>query len=133
MDTSKDIKGSIMYHTTTHDKHEIIIRFAGDEHAGDLRRLAQLDSAAVPSGDVLIALVGDQMRAAVSISDGSAIADPFHPTAELVSLLSQRVAQLRPPKGRGLRFRFGRRFRGQPARRRAALSPQPAGTLRAFD
>jgi hypothetical protein len=39
-------------------------------------------------------MVGDEVRAAISTQDGSAIADPFHPTAELVRLLSTRAQQL---------------------------------------
>jgi hypothetical protein len=122
-----------MYHTTAHDSQEITIRLAGPEHADQLRRLAQRDSAGLPNGELLVAFVGGRLRAAISISDGRAIADPFHPTAGLVSLLSERVVQLRPPKRRGLRSRLGRRPRGERPRRRGSLSPQPAGTLRALD
>lgn len=122
-----------MYHTTAQDSQEITILLAGAAHAGQVRRLAERDSTEVPRGELLVALVGEQMRAAVSISDGRAIADPFYPTAGLVSLLSERVAQLCPPKRRGLRSRLAGRNRGGRTRRRARLSPQPAGTLRAFD
>ena len=126
-----------MYHTGSHttadDHSQITIRLAGSEHAEQVRRLAQRDSAVVPGGEVLVALVGEQMRAAISIGDGRVIADPFHPTAELVALLSERVFQLRGAKGRGRRLRIADRMRGGRSHRRARLSPQPAGTLRAFD
>jgi hypothetical protein len=65
-----------------------------------IERLAQLDSTSRPSGPVLVAAVGGEPRAAVPLDGGPAIADPFQPTAELVSLLELRVAQLdghRPP------------------------------------
>ena len=113
-----------MYYT---DQHTITIRRAhpGDDEA--LRRLAQLDSAEPPGGAMLVALVGDELRAAVSIGGGQTIADPFHPSAELVRLLSARAAQFDRPRNAGL---LGRLRRG---RRRSALAPQPAGTLRVLD
>lgn len=59
-----------------------------------IARLAQLDSAKRPSGRVLVAAVGGEPIAAVPLQGGPAIADPFRRTAELVSLLEMRVAQL---------------------------------------
>ena len=114
-----------MYYTATHD-NSITMRTAGPEHAAQLRRLAERDSARVPAGELLVAVVDTQVRAAVSIRSGEAVADPFHPTRELVALLSERAEQLRGSKRPGLRARL----RG---RRRAGLSPQPAGTLRVLD
>jgi hypothetical protein len=58
-------------------------------------RLAQLDSARRPSGPVLVAVVGGEPAAALPLDGGPAIADPFQRTAELVSLLELRVAQMR--------------------------------------
>ena len=66
---------------------------AGDSPALD--RLAQLDSRRAPRGVVLVAEVGGELWAAISLDDGHAIADPFHPTGELVALLLERVRQLR--------------------------------------
>lgn len=123
-----------MYHTTAHQSQEITIRLARSADADQIRRLAELDSASAPVGDLLVALVGDKMRAAVSIEDGQAIADPFHPSAELASLLSERAEQLRTPRGRGLRSQLSRRLGGKSRRsRHGSVAPQPAGTLRAFD
>ena len=124
-----------MYHTPAHQTHteeEITIRLATADQAGQVRRIAERDSTAVPAGDLLIALVRDEVRAAVSIRSGDAIADPFQPTDDLVNLLCERAAQLRASRGKGLRSRLAGRMRGR-GRRRASLSPQPAGTLRAFD
>lgn len=59
-----------------------------------IERLAQLDSARRPSGAVLVAAVDGEPVAALPLEAGRAIADPFRPTAELVSLLELRVAQL---------------------------------------
>ena len=52
-----------------------------------LDRLAELDSASPPTGDVLIAEVGGELWAAVEADSGAAIADPFRPSADVVDLL----------------------------------------------
>jgi len=67
---------------------EITIRpaYADDQLA--LGRLASLDSAdRVPPHPLLVAEVGGQLRVAMSVRDGSAIADPFFRTAGIVDLL----------------------------------------------
>lgn len=118
-----------MYNITAHED-QITIRPAGPEHAEALRVLAQRDTAPVPAGSVLIAFADERPRAAMSLSTGDVIADPFHPTEALVVLLRERAAQLRRPSGFRARLAARRRSRRVP---RQALSPQPAGTLRAFD
>jgi hypothetical protein len=70
-----------------------------------VERLARLDSARRPRGPVLVAAIGGEPVAAVPIDGGPAIADPFRPTAALVSLLELRVAQTR---GRQRRARLAR-------------------------
>jgi hypothetical protein len=61
-----------------------------------LARLAALDSSSPPGGDhYLIAEVGDELWAAVDVDTGSAIADPFRPSADLVELLRFRVERMR--------------------------------------
>ena len=117
-----------MYNTIAHD-NSITIRLAGPEHAGQLRRLAERDSTRVPAGELLVALVGHELRAAISIRSGETLADPFQPTHELVALLGERARQLRGPEPRGLRGRLTGRGRRT---RHGGLSPQPAGTMRAF-
>ena len=67
-------------------------------HAGDraaLQRLAQLDSRRLAEGELLVAEVEGELRAALPLGGGNAIADPFRPTAPLVSLLGLRAAQIR--------------------------------------
>lgn len=81
----------------------ITIRVAGEHDYARLWRLAALDSADVPAGPLLLALVDGHARAAVSVADGSAIADPFHPSAEIVDLLRVRAAGLRGRRRRSLR------------------------------
>ena len=71
------------------------LRYAlpGDE--GALDRLAQLDSTRAPRGVVLVAEVGGDLWAAISLDDHHAVADPFRPTGELVAMLVARARQLR--------------------------------------
>jgi hypothetical protein len=76
-----------------------------------LERLAALDSAPVPSGDVLIAEVGDEPRAALEIATGSAVADPFRHTAHLVELLAVRAARLRDGRVPRRRLRLRSAYR----------------------
>jgi uncharacterized protein YoaH (UPF0181 family) len=67
-------------------------------HARDreaLERLAQLDSRHLADGQLLVAEVAGELRAALPLSGGAAIADPFRPTAPLVSLLQMRAHQIR--------------------------------------
>ena len=66
---------------------EISIRQATAEDAFALRRLAALDDSRPLRGTVLIAEEAGEMRAAISVDDGRAIANPFARTAELVDML----------------------------------------------
>jgi len=52
-----------------------------------LDRLAAVDSAPAPTGDVLVAEVAGELWAALELDSGAAIADPFRPSGELVELL----------------------------------------------
>jgi hypothetical protein len=82
------------------------IRPADSADAGALVRLAALDSSYPPTGDTLIAEVGDELWAAVEVDSGEAIADPFRPSGELVDLLRLRASLLKDgdrPAGRALR------------------------------
>ena len=56
--------------------------------------LAALDSSYAPAGDALVVEVGGELRAALFLSSGHVIADPFQRTAELVSMLRVRARQL---------------------------------------
>lgn len=71
----------------------ITIRAAYPDDASALRRLAQLDSAAVPLEPLMVAEVDGQVQVAVSMSDLSAIADPFVPTAHVVDLVRGHIRQ----------------------------------------
>ena len=59
----------------------------------DVWRLALLDDRRAPAGPAPLAYVDGELRAAVGLVDGQAIADPFHPTAELVEMLRFQARQ----------------------------------------
>ena len=91
--------------------------YADDDVA--VRRLAILDSAEIPAGPLLLAEVDGELRAALSLGDGTAIADPFAPTAELVALLRVRASQRRRRRRHALRFRAAPTAPLRPLRSRA--------------
>ena len=66
---------------------EIKIRQATSNDAFALRRLAALDDRPALRGEVLLAEQGGDVRAALSLENGRAIANPFAATAELVEML----------------------------------------------
>jgi hypothetical protein len=93
----------------------LTIRMAVSADAEALGRLAQLDSAPSPAPvPMLVAEVGGELRAALPLHGGPAIADPFRPTVELVAILAERTRQLAPPPRRPAR------------RRRLPRAPRPA-------
>jgi hypothetical protein len=80
----------------------IAIRPAQPDEQHVLRRLAALDSAATPHDPVLLALADGEPVAALSVSTGAVVADPWVATADAVALLRARAAQLTvaPPRPR---------------------------------
>jgi hypothetical protein len=76
----------------------VLVRPARTIDAADLRRLAALDSARPLNGDILIAVSGGEVAAAMSLDTGAVIANPFQPTAHLVELL--RTAARPAPRSR---------------------------------
>jgi hypothetical protein len=73
-----------------------VLRPATPVDAEDLRRLAALDSAEPLEGDVVVAYAAGDIRAAVAVDSGRAVADPFYPSAELVQLLRTAATGNRP-------------------------------------
>jgi hypothetical protein len=99
----------------------LTIRMAVSADAEALGRLAQLDSAPPPASvPMLVAEVGGELRAALPLGGGPAIADPFRRTAEIVAILADRARQLAPLPPR----RAARRWRPLHA-------PRPAPAPRA--
>jgi hypothetical protein len=59
-----------------------------------IEALAELDSARAPRGQVLLAEVGDELWAALSLDDGHGVSDPFRPSAEALLLLGEHARRL---------------------------------------
>ena len=74
----------------------IAIRRAGESDRGLLERLAALDSSRAPYGDVLLAEVDGEAWAALSLTDGHGVADPFRRSGEILGLLRARAKQVEP-------------------------------------
>jgi hypothetical protein len=87
----------IFYMTTA-----FTIRRADLADLAALDRLAAVDSAPAPTGDVLVAEVAGELWAALEIDSGAAIADPFRPSGELVELLRVHALGSKRPARRPL-------------------------------
>lgn len=70
----------------------ITIRLSSSEDRVAIQRLAELDSRRPPPGVSILAIVNGQLRAALPLGGGDAVADPFLPTTGLVELL--RVSEV---------------------------------------
>jgi hypothetical protein len=87
----------------------VTVRRSSSSDAGALARLAALDSARPPRGPALVVEADSRMLAALPLGSGRAIADPFHPTAELVALLELRRSQIESADGTAARRARGLR------------------------
>ena len=75
----------------------ISIRLANAADQRSLLRLAALDSAPAPRGEVIVADLCGEIVAAHPLAPASrTIADPFRPTADVGALLELRAGQLSP-------------------------------------
>jgi hypothetical protein len=97
----------------------IVIRMSRSEDEPALASLAALDSRPRLAAPILVAEADGALRAALSLSDGLAIANPFHRTAPLVALLNARAEQLRGEPSRRVRLRRRVRFGAAAAQGRA--------------
>jgi hypothetical protein len=82
----------------------LVIRRAVAADLDDLRSLAALDSARALLGEVLVAESDGIIRAAYSVEERRAIADPFVASSGYVTMLETRAALLRgalPKRSRG--------------------------------
>lgn len=89
---------------TETDMH--LIRKANSGDAAALKRLAELDGRSAPTGDALLAVVDGHVLAAIGVTDGEVLADPFQHTAGLVGQLADARAHmlgLSSARSRGLR------------------------------
>jgi hypothetical protein len=71
----------------------ITITQATEADAPQVWRLAALDDRRAPKGPALLGYVDGELRAAVGLVDGQVVADPFHPTVELVEMLRFQARQ----------------------------------------
>ena len=71
----------------------ITIRRSTPSDGAAITRLAALDDRPAPRGDALLAFVDGELRAAVPLERGSAVADPFHLTDDVLELLRLRAGQ----------------------------------------
>jgi hypothetical protein len=80
----------------------VLIRAARGSDGPALARLAALDSATVPAGELLVAELDGALVAARSLSTGDVIADPFSRSADVVALLDVHAAatSVRPRRRR---------------------------------
>jgi hypothetical protein len=78
----------------------VLIRAARGSDGPALERLAALDSATVPAGELLVAEADGALIAARSLATGRSIADPFVPSADVLALLKLRAGALAAPASR---------------------------------
>lgn len=83
----------------------IVVRQASPNDQRALARLAALDSSEQLAGDALIGELGSRPVAALSLTDGRVVADPFVATGPVVQLLRLRAHQIEVPRGARRAFR----------------------------
>jgi hypothetical protein len=94
------------------DRKTIEIRLLGLGDGEEVARLAGVDTAEAPASPLLGAIVDGRLLAAYSLATRASIADPFHRTDEIRSLLEERADQLRG-RDQGLLRRLRGRFTGE--------------------
>jgi hypothetical protein len=82
---------------TSHRVDGVLLRMARAGDEADLIRLAALDSARPLAGPALIAEENGALVAALCLSTGRAVADPFVPSMHLIELLRQHAARRHAP------------------------------------
>ncbi len=89
--------------TTRTPTGTVTIRPAYPDDEAAIRRLAALDSAAVPPAPFLLAETEGELLAALSLLSGGAIADPFRRTVHIVAMLRDYASAGAPdgPRERG--------------------------------
>jgi hypothetical protein len=87
----------VMIQTATSSTPTVAMRLATPADDTAVERLAALDSATVPAGPLLLGTLDGVPAAAIGITNGDVVADPFRPTAALVDLLRLRAEHLRGP------------------------------------
>jgi hypothetical protein len=80
--------------SSTHSAADCVIRYATQQDVLALRRLVTQGGVRVFCGPALVAEIGGEVGAAVSLPDGQVIADPSQPTSVLRQLRTRRDALL---------------------------------------
>jgi hypothetical protein len=80
--------------TTSNSTEAVLARRADARDAVRIGELARLDDKRVPAGPFLVAEVSGEIVAAVSLSTGTVVADPFRLTGDTVAILRLRAAQV---------------------------------------
>jgi hypothetical protein len=93
------------------DSTVIAFRSATADDDRVLRELSELDSARPVQRPAVLAVVDGQPVAAVSLSDGRIVADPFTRTEDVVTMLRARVAALAADRARRRRLPYVPRLR----------------------
>jgi hypothetical protein len=88
---NRDLRRRVETRRRAEAAEPVVIRTAGAGDRDLLARLAALDSAEPPAGEVLLAEVGGEPHAALELGSGRFVADPFRPTRELRELLALRA------------------------------------------
>jgi hypothetical protein len=73
----------------------VTLRLATEADADEMRRLAQLETRSLPPGPYLVATRDGAIEAAISLSTGDQLANPFRRTAELSALLRSHAGGAR--------------------------------------
>src|SRR3954454_11064022 len=93
----------------------LLVRHASSRDDVRISQLARLDDRRLPEGPFLVAEVGGDAVAALSLSADVVVADPFRRTADAVQMLQLRAAQIAERE---------QRFSGNEVR--SAFHPAPA-------
>jgi hypothetical protein len=82
--------------TTSHNAaaEPMLMRRATAADSARIWELARLDDKRLPAGPFLVAEVAGEIEAAVSLSSGAVVANPFRLTADAVAMLRLRAAQV---------------------------------------
>lgn len=76
------------------ERRSVTLRLGSPSDERAVGLLAALDSSTPPARPLLLADADGQPLAALALSDGSVVADPFQATADLIDLLRARARQL---------------------------------------
>ena len=72
----------------------VLVRHAAPRDAARIRTLARLDDRRMPGGPFLVAELGGEVVAAMSLKTRAVVADPFRRTADVSALLRMRADQI---------------------------------------